>query len=101
MKDSKYVNIHSVNPWYLGTGEVDGSIKCNSIEEKNKNKYLTFASTDKNKEVLKKSTELWDEIKSLIQKIDSKSCEYGKDYMKIQFNSDDNLPLNKILNFII
>ena len=25
---------------------------------------------------------------------------YGKDYMKIKFNSDDDLPLNKQLNFI-
>ena len=25
--------------------------------------------------------------------------EYGKDYMKIKFDSDDNLPLNKILKF--
>ena len=39
MKDSKYVNIHL----YLTTGEVHGS-----IEEENANKYLTFASTDKN-----------------------------------------------------
>ena len=38
-----------------------------TFEEKNGNKYLTFASTDKNKEVLKKYTELWDEIKNLIE----------------------------------
>ena len=25
--------------------------------------------------------------------------DYGKDYMKIKFNSDDNLPLNKPLKF--
>ena len=25
---------------------------------------------------------------------------YQKDFMKIKFNSDDNLPLNKILSFI-
>ena len=29
-----------------------------------------------------------------------KSGEYGKDYMKIKFNSDDDLPLNKQLMFI-
>ena len=40
-----------------------------------------------------------DEIKYYIQKINSgKPGEYEKDYMKIKFNSDDNLPLNKILN---
>ena len=34
---------------------------------KKKMEINTFASTDKNKEVLKKYTELWDEIKYLIQ----------------------------------
>ena len=68
MKDSKYVNIYSVNPLYLTIGEVNGS-----IEEKNGNKYLTFASTDKYKEVLKKYTKLWDEIKyHLVKKVNMK-----------------------------
>ena len=39
-----------------------------------------------------------DEIKCHIQtKNAGKSGEYDKDYMKIKFNSDDDLPLNKIL----
>ena len=37
------------------------------IEEKNRNKYLTFVSTDKNKKVLKKYTQLWDGIKYQIK----------------------------------
>ena len=77
---------------YFIIGEVDGY-----IEGKNGNKYLTFASTDKNKEVLKKYTELWDGIKSMIAKIDDKPAEYKKEFMKIKISSDDNLPLNKIL----
>ena len=32
-----------------------------------------------------------------IEKTNDKKGEYGKDFMKIKFNSDDNLPLNKIL----
>ena len=92
MKDSKYVNIHSVNPLYLTIDEINGS-----IEEKNGNKYLTFASADKNKEVLEKNTKIWDVIKELIDKIDHKPGEYQKDYMKIKFNSDDSFPLNKPL----
>ena len=68
------------------------------MEENNGNKYLTFASTDKNKKVLEKYTKLWDEIKYHIQTINAEnSGEYEKDYMKIRFNSDDDLPLNKIL----
>ena len=32
----------------------------------------------------------------MIEKIDNNPSKYGKDFMKIKFNSDDNLPLNKI-----
>ena len=67
------------------------------LNKKNGNKYLPFTSTDKNKEVLEKYSELWDGIKSLIEKINSKPGKYGKDYMKIRFNSDNNWPLNKLL----
>ena len=74
-------------------GEVDGY-----IEENNGNKYLSFASTDKNKKVLEKYAKLWDEIKYHIQTINvSKSGEYEKDCMRIKLSSDDDLPLNKIL----
>ena len=66
------------------------------ILKKNGNKYLRFASTDKNK-VLEKYTKLWNEIKSLFEKINDKPGEYEQGYMKIKFNSDDKLPLNKIL----
>ena len=45
----------------------------------------------------KKYTEFWNRIKSLIEKINDKPGEHGKDFMKIKFNSDDNLPLNKML----
>ena len=43
-----YESIHSVNPLYFIIGEADGY-----IEEKNENKYLIFASTHKNKKMLK------------------------------------------------
>ena len=93
VKDSDYVKINSVNSLYLIINEVDGY-----FEEINGNKYLTLqVSTDKNKKVLTKYTELWDEIKNSIEKINNKSGEFGKDFMKIKFNSDDSLPLNKTL----
>ena len=37
-----------------------------------------------------------DEIKNKIVTV-NKSLEYCKDFMKIKFDSDDNLPLNKTL----
>ena len=86
-------NIYSVNPLYLIIGKVDGH-----IEEKNGSKYLVFDSTDENKEVLKKYTELWNGIKNEIETINGGTeGEYGKDFMKIKFDTDDNLPLNKPL----
>ena len=60
---------------------------------------MIFASTDKNKEALENYTELWDEIKDQIEvRSGNKPIKYKKDFMKIKFESDDNLPLGKILN---
>ena len=47
-------------------GEIDGH-----IEEKTGSKYLVLNSTDENKEVLRKYTELWDGIKNGIKRITS------------------------------
>ena len=49
--------------------------------------------------VLEKYANVWNEIKSKIKAINGDECDYGKDYMKIKFNSDDDLPLNKPLKF--
>ena len=93
MKDSDYVKIIIVNPLYLTIDKVDGY-----IEASNGSKYLILASTDKNKEVLKKYTELWDGIKYQMKTINGgEAGEYKKEYMKIKFESNDNLPLNKTL----
>ena len=45
---------------------------------------------------LKKYTELWDKIEDLTKSITNTSDDYDEMYVKIKFNSDDNLPLNKI-----
>ena len=67
------------------------------LQKNNGIKYLVFAFTDKNKEVLKKYTELLDEIKDTNEKMNDIPGKYGKYFMKIKLNSDDNLPLNKVL----
>ena len=94
---SDYENINNVYSVYLIIDKAEGYIECNSIGETNRNKYLTFASTEKNKEVLKTYRELWNGIKYLIECNSIKADEYEKDFMKIKFNSDVNLPLNKKL----
>ena len=68
------------------------------IEEKNGNKYLLFDyCVNENKELPKRYADVWDGIKNKIS--DTKENDYEKDYMKIKFNSDDDLPLNKPVKF--
>ena len=63
---------------------------------------MNIAFTDSNNEVLKKYAEVWSGIKDQIKKKKKSLVEdYGKDYMKIKFDSDDNLPLNTVLKFHI
>ena len=69
----------------------------------NGNKYLVFDSTelhftDENKEVLKKYRELWDCIKNETETIKGDKKGIWSRFMKIKFNTNDSLPLNKPLN---
>ena len=58
---------------------------------------MELHSTDENKELLKKYNDAFNGIRNKIKKISGNECDYEKDYMKIKFNSDDGLPLNKQL----
>ena len=70
------------------------------IEEIKGDKCLNITLTDSNNDALIKYREVWDEIKDQIKKINnSLRGEYEKDYIRIKSDSDDNLPLNKILKF--
>ena len=94
-KIDDFESIYSMNPLYLRIDRASGY-----IEEKNKNKYLIFDSVDENKEVLKKYGDVWDGIKNNIKAINGgEENNYKKDYMKIKFNFDDDLQLNKLLKF--
>ena len=44
---------------------------------------------------------MWNGIRDKIKEISSGECDYEKDYMKIKFNSGDNLPLNKPLKIYL
>ena len=57
--------INSVNPLYLIVHIIDGFIE----EEEEGDKYLNIAFTDRNREVLKKYSEVWNGIKDCIEKI--------------------------------
>ena len=87
-------NIYSVNLLYLLITHVNGY-----IEEINENRYLIFDSIDENKELLRKYNDVFNWIMGKIKEVSNDERDYEKDYMKIKFDSDDNLPLNKPLKF--
>ena len=79
---------------YLFLDDVDGH-----IEENNGIKNLVFTPTEKNKEALKDYKNLWEGTKRQTEVIiDDETIEYRKDFMKIKFESDDDLPLSKTFN---
>ena len=87
-------NIYSVNPLYLGITHANGY-----IEEIDENKYSIFDSIDEDKDLLNKYNNFFNRIMGKIKEGSNDECKYEKDYMKIKFNSDDDLPLNKPLKF--
>ena len=87
-------NIYIVNPLYLRITHANGYIK-----EINENKCLIFDSADKNKELLKKYHDVFNGIRDKTKEVSNEECDYEKDFVKIKFSSDDDLPLNKPLRF--
>ena len=86
-----------MNPLYLRINHASGY-----IEEINENKYLIFDSMElhsinENKELLKKYNDVFNGIMGKIKEVSNDECDYENDYMKIKFNSGDNLSLNKPL----
>ena len=92
IKNLKYVKINSENPLYLIISKVNGY-----FEEINGNQYLRIVPANENKEIIKKFEELWSKIRELIRSLAKKSNDCDKKYMKIKFDSDGELPLNKAI----
>ena len=66
------------------------------FEEKYRNKYLVLDDVNETKELSKKYEEIWESVKKEIETINGgKKIEYGKDFKKIRFKSNDDFPLNK------
>ena len=67
-----------------------------TLKKKNESEYLVLDDVDESKEVSKKYKEVWDGIKKDIETINGgKRVEYGKDFIKVRFESNDDLPMNK------
>ena len=65
-----------------------------SFEESLKNKYLILIPINESKEIIK-TWILWNKIRDLIRSITKCTDDYDEKYMKIRFNLDDELHLNK------
>ena len=65
------------------------------FEEINKSKYLTLVPTNESKEIIRKYEELCRKVRDLIRTITKNSNNYDGKYMKLKFDSDNKLPLNK------
>ena len=87
-----YETARNVKPLYLITNEINRYIK-----ESNGNKYLTLVPTDESKDILKKYEELWNKTRGLIRSVTYSLDNYNEKYMKVKFNSDNDLPLKKTL----
>ena len=86
-----FKNLDGVNSLYLVFNDVDAYFEC--ID---KNKYLVFDLTDKNREAY---IELQRTLGIKIERIKGiEPIKYEKDIMNIIFESDYRLPLDKILN---
>ena len=67
------------------------------FEEINKNKHLTLVFTNEDKEIIKRYEELWSKIRDLIRSITKNSDDYDVSFMKIKFDFDDGLVVNKTM----
>ena len=88
-----HLKINSVNLLYLIINKINVYIE----ENNNGDKYLTLGPTDESKEILRKYDKMWSKIKDLIRLITTNSDDYDVKYMKIKFDSNDDLALKKTL----
>ena len=80
---------------YLIFGKVNGY-----LEEISGNKYLTLVPTNESKEKIKYE-KLLIKIRDLIRSITKNLDDYDEKYLKIKFDSDVNLSLNKTIEIPI
>ena len=87
-------NVSSVNPLYLMINKIKGD-----FEEVDGDKYLIINS--ENGDIMQKYQEVFNGIKEIMKKVNdyNQPIKYDDNYMKIKFNTDDNIPLNKIIYF--
>ena len=88
-------NDNKLKPFYFAVNDVYGY-----FEENNGKKYFNIDNTYNNKKIFKKYMLLWDDIKDIIRdKGGRPSSDFIKDNMTFKFDTDDYIPLGKVLKF--
>ena len=91
----KDLKIYKVNPLYLMFNKMNG---C--FEEINGNKYLTLIPTNESEGKIKKYEEQWIKTSDYVKSVTKKSDGYDEKHMRIKFDTDDKLLLNKTIKFL-
>ena len=84
--------INSVNPLYLKIKDMKGQFK------KGKGDNVWYLIIFGDADVLRKFANIWKSIRAKIEENTGGIVQYDKDYMKIKFESNDNLPTDNIVN---
>ena len=84
--------INSVNPLYLSIPDMKGQF------EKGKSDNLCYLIIFGDENVLRIFANIWKSIRAKIEENTVGIVQYDKEYMKIKFESNDNLPTDNIVN---
>ena len=88
-------NDNKLKPFYFAINDAYGY-----FEENNGKKYFNIDNTYNNKKILRKYMLLCDDIKDIIKDEGGKpSSDFIKDNMTFKFDTDDYIPLGKVLKF--
>ena len=88
-------NYNKLKPFYFAINDV-----YEYFEGYNGKKCFNIDNTYNNKKILKKYMLLWEDIKDIIKDKGGKpSSDFIKDNMTFKFDTDDYIPLSKVLKF--
>ena len=91
-KNTECNEINSVNPLYLRIADMKGKFKKG--KDDNEWYIIIFGDID----VLRIFVNIWKSIRAKIEENTGGIVQYDKDYMKIKFESNDNLLTDNIVN---
>ena len=106
-KESMGINICYIDHFYLDDDDIELKpfyFVINDVygyfEENIGKKYFNIDNTHNNKKILRKYMLLWDDIKDIIEnKGDKPFSNFVKDNMTCKIDTDDDIPLGKVLKF--